>query len=44
LREAFQRRKMNRITRDFDLAVRELELLTGASNSKPGIRARKPKV
>jgi (p)ppGpp synthase/HD superfamily hydrolase len=44
LREAFLQRKINRVTRDFDLAVRELELLTGASNSKPDIRARKPKV
>lgn len=44
LREAFLQRKINRVTRDFDLAVRELELLTGVSNSKTGIRARKPKV
>jgi GTP pyrophosphokinase len=44
LREAFLRRKMNRVTRDFDLAVQELESLTGASDSKTGIRRRKPKV
>lgn len=29
LRDEFLRRKMNRITRDFDLAVKELESLTG---------------
>lgn len=31
LRDEFQRRNRNRITRDFDLAVRELESLTGCA-------------
>jgi (p)ppGpp synthase/HD superfamily hydrolase len=34
LRDEFLRRKMNRISRDFDLAVRELDLLTA---DRPGI-------
>lgn len=34
LREEFLRSKPNRITRDFDLAVRELESLTGANSAQ----------
>jgi len=33
LRDEFLRKKMNRVTRDFDLAVRELESLTGTSHA-----------
>src|SRR6516164_9178487 len=35
LRDEFLRSKSNRITRDFDLAVRELELLTGCASAHP---------
>ncbi len=35
LREVFLRRKLNRITRDFDLAVNELELLSGVNRLSP---------
>jgi len=35
LRDEFLRRKSNRITRDFELAVRELESLTGCASAHP---------
>src|SRR5215471_17140207 len=35
LRDEFLRSKSNRITRDFDLAVRELESLTGCASAHP---------
>lgn len=35
LRDEFLRRKINRVTRDFDLAVRELESLTGSATTHP---------
>jgi (p)ppGpp synthase/HD superfamily hydrolase len=35
LRDEFLRRNKNRITRDFDLAVRELESLTGCATTHP---------
>lgn len=35
LRDEFLRRNKNRITRDFDLALRELESLTGCSDRHP---------
>jgi GTP pyrophosphokinase len=35
LRDEFLRRKRNRITRDFDLAVRELKSLTGRATTHP---------
>jgi (p)ppGpp synthase/HD superfamily hydrolase len=38
LRDEFLRHKMNRITLDFELVVRELELLTASANSRGNIR------
>jgi (p)ppGpp synthase/HD superfamily hydrolase len=39
LLDEFLRHKLNRITRDFELAVNELETLTATADSSPGLRA-----
>ena len=38
LLDAFLRHKLNRITRDFELAVNELEALAGTADSSPILR------
>jgi GTP pyrophosphokinase len=40
LRDEFLRSKPNRITRDFELAVNELELLAGVSGPEPRVTAK----
>ena len=41
LRDEFLKQQMNRITRDFDLAVKELESLTAQNTASGGLRAAK---